>query len=241
MIRKSMIYSSIFDEIPNTALTDKCIVLDLDETLVHSCEDIDVLKQMGLLRNPQLIDLRKRTYRLNLDDVLTPKGQGIRSDIWGITRPHLNEFLAFCFSYFRIVAVWSAGQPKYVESICDFIFRDLRRPHIIYSWPDCEKVPHIEKPLQKMIESEPAVAKYMNLSNTFVIDDKHSTFAKVNPKNAILIPRYEPALTVDAFREDEPSLMELKQWFSRPEVTKSKDIRTLDKSKIFSRAHGPLD
>jgi hypothetical protein len=35
--------------------------------------------------------------------------------------------------------------------------------------------------------------------------------------------------------------MELKQWFLRPEVMKSKDVRTLDKSKIFSRAHGPLD
>jgi len=239
-----MIYSDILDEIPNTSLTDKCIVLDLDETLVHSCEDIEVLKQLGILKNPQLLDLRKRTYRLNLDDVLTPKGQGIRSDIWGITRPHLKDFLIFCFSYFRIVAVWSAGQSKYVESICDFIFRDIRRPHIIYSWSDCEKDPNhgiVEKPLQKMIESEPVIAKYMNLANTFVIDDKHSTFAKVNPKNAILIPRYEPPLTVEAFREEEPSLMELKQWFLRPEVMKSKDVRILDKSKIFSRAHGPLD
>lgn len=238
-----MIYSTAFDDLPNTSMTDKCIVLDLDETLVHSFDKMEELKPLGLFKNPQLLDVRKRAYRIQLGDTLD-QDQWKRLDIWGITRPYLNDFLLFCFKYFRVVAVWSAGQSKYVESICDFIFRDIRQPHIIYSWPDCEKdTPdgHIEKPLLKMIESEPHIKKYMTLANTLVIDDRYSTFANCNRGNGILIPPYSPPATIEAFRAPEPSLMELKKWLMRPDVMMSKDVRKLDKSKIFSRNIEVLD
>jgi hypothetical protein len=238
-----MIYSSALDNIPNTSLTDKCIVLDLDETLVHSFEKMEELRPLGLFKNPQLLDIRKRAYRIQLGDTLD-NNRWKPLDIWGVTRPNLDEFLCFCFKYFRIVAVWSAGQSKYVESICDFIFRDIRPPHIIYSWPDCEKdTPdgHIEKPLQKMIDCEPHIKKYMSLTNTFVIDDRYSTFANCNLGNGVLIPPYSPHPTVEALRQQEPSLLELKRWFTRPEVVMSKDVRKLDKSKIFSRGIDILD
>ena len=74
----------------------------------------------------------------------------------------------------------------------------------------------------------------MNASNTFVIDDRQSTFAKVNPNNGILIPGYAPPDTIDGIKTDDPTLRQLMMWFSRDDVKNSKDVRLLDKSRIFT-------
>lgn len=91
-------------------LTDKCIILDLDETLVYSNQNIETLHSFNIYKNPKHLHLRKRIYRLKMYDVIDKKGNGVITELWGITRPYLKEFLIMCFNYFRIVAVWSAGQ-----------------------------------------------------------------------------------------------------------------------------------
>ncbi len=234
-----MLYCTSLDCLPKTSLTNKCIVLDLDETLVHTWdeEDIPKIRSLNLFRNPHLLDIRQRTYHFFLEDVGGRKGEGEQWEVWGITRPHLTEFLTFCFSYFRVVAIWSAGQKQYVEAICDYIFQDIKRPHLIYSFYDCENIHSrdfpISKPLLKMIESEPHLQSYMSLSNTFVVDDRRSTFEKVNPYNGILIPEYSPRLTLESLRENDTALISLRNWFQRPEVMAAPDVRTLNKSRIF--------
>lgn len=234
MNNTSTLYHVEIDNIPSSAITDKCIVLDLDQTLIATQDSIGSLKQLGILLNPTLISLRNRTYFIEIEDLEKP-GIGTKYDFWGVSRPHVQEFLIFCFSYFKIVAVWSAGKRPYVEAIVDYLFKDLPQPHIIFSHDDITIGPqgHIEKPLTKMIESNPILRRHMSLQNTFAVDDNAMTFF-LNHNNGILIPAYDPSLNVNAMGRDDPTLLQLKYWLLQPEVVSSRDVTTLDKSNIFS-------
>lgn len=230
------LYKTAVNDIPVKPLTNKCIVLDLDETLVHSNENLSQLRDLNIMNNPKLIDLRGRVYELSMDDVVYKKGQGIKTEMWGITRPHVKEFLIACFSYFKVVAVWSAGKKKYVEAIVDYLFKDIKRPHVIYSRDDCEKTTDniLTKPLEKMMKQEPGLAKYMTLENTFILDDRKSVFETPNPDNGIQIPAYIPDFNERSLRTDDIAFKQLMTWLLRPEVMHSLDVRDLDKSNIFN-------
>lgn len=69
------------------------------------------------------------------------------------------------------------------------------------------------------------------LHNTFLVDDQRSNFLQT-PLNGIVIPQFNPSnpsnLSVDR------DLMVLKEWFSRDEVVKCKDVTTLNKENIFT-------
>lgn len=229
-------YKTSTDSIPSKSLTNKCIVLDLDETLVHSNENLFELRSLNVMNDPKLIDLRGRLYELSMDDVVYKKGQGIKTEMWGITRPHVKEFLIACFSYFKVVAVWSAGKKKYVEAIVDYLFRDIKRPHVIYSRDDCEKTTDniLTKPLEKMIKQESGLSKYMSLENTFILDDRRTVFETPNPDNGIQIPAYVPAFNVRSLRTDDIAFKQLMTWLLRSDVINSKDVRDLDKTGIFN-------
>lgn len=221
------------DNIPQLSMTDKCIVLDLDQTLIATQDSIESMSELGIMSKSSLMPLRSRSYYITIEDLEKP-GIGTKYDFWGITRPHIKEFLIFCFSYFKIVAVWSAGQKPYVEAIVDHIFKDIRQPHVIFTHDDIDIGPHghVEKPLYKMIESHPVLRRNMSLQNTIALDDNHMTYIK-NPKNGVLIPAYEPPLNEKAMSRDDPSLLQLKYWLLQPEVINSKDISSIDKTKIF--------
>jgi hypothetical protein len=162
--------------------------------------------------------------------------QIIRSELWGITRPHVREFLIMCFSYFQIVAVWSAGQKKYVEAIVDYLFGDLRRPHVVFTYDDCEESDDgfLVKPLEKMISTVKGLDQYMSLYNTLAIDDRLSTFSPVNPYNGIVIPPYDPLFTISSLNQADERLKQLSRWFLRPDVIASTNVQLLDKSNIFT-------
>jgi NLI interacting factor-like phosphatase len=230
------LYHVAADDIPLVSMTNKCVVLDLDKTLVSTQEDMESLKKLGILSNPKLMSLRRRTYYDIIDDLNVP-GEGTRYPYWGITRPHVQEFLIFCFSYFQIVAVWTAGQRYYGEKIVDHIFKDIKPPHVIFTHDDIEHDPdgNIIKPLTKMYTSNPLLAKKMTPQNTFVIDDTNLTFS-YNQDNAILIPPYDPPPNVNAFNRDDHTLPILQYWLLRPEVVHCTDVRTLDKTKIFNQS-----
>lgn len=230
----SAIYHVAADDIPSASITDKCIVLDLDQTLIATQDSVDTLKQLGILSDPHLLPLRNRLYYITIEDLEKP-GVGTKYNFWGVTRPHVNEFLIFCFSYFKIVAVWSAGKRPYVEAIVDHIFKDLPKPHVIFTHDDVIIGPqgHIGKPLTKMIESNQVLRRNMSLQNTFALDDNVMTFYN-NHDNGILIPAYDPSLSNNALGRDDPTLLQLKYWLLQPEVVNARDVTVLDKSKIFS-------
>lgn len=228
------LYHVAADDIPPVSITDKCVVLDLDQTLIATQDSIDSLKRLGILSDPKLLSLRNRTYHITIEDLEKP-GIGTKYDFWGVTRPHVQEFLIFCFSYFKIVAVWSAGKRPYVEAIVAHIFKDIRPPHVVFTHDEIIIGPkgHVEKPLTKLIESNPVLRRNMSLQNTLAVDDNSMTFY-LNYDNGILIPAYDPSVSVDALARDDPTLLQLKYWLLQPEVVNARDVTVLDKSKIFS-------
>jgi len=216
---------------PNT-ISKHCIVLDLDETLVHTFDDTDRIRTLGILKDPDYTRMKKRLYILDIDDPVTKRGEGHHIHMWGLLRPGTKRFLMFCFSYFKIVAIWTAGRKRYAEKIVQEISKDVREPHIVYCFDHClDKTGSCStKDLQKMISECPE----MSLKNTFIIDDRLYNF-ELNPQNGILIPPYEPILTKEALIDsDDPTLKKLQNWFSDSEVINSKDVRNLNKTDIFS-------
>lgn len=242
------LYPNMRDEILSSSLTDKCIILDLDETLVSTQEDVASLEQLGILSNPRLMDIRRKTYLFELDDVGAKRGKGVTTAFWGVYRPYLREFLSFCFSYFKIVAVWSAGKKGYVETIVDDIFRDIRPPHIIFTYDDierngeilCKPITKIAAKIQEMYGTTPwrpwsSSHSPMTLSNTFALDDRETTFNFFNPDNGVVIPPYDPKPNLESLREGDTRLLELTTWLMKDEVRYCSDIRDLDKSQIFRK------
>ncbi len=215
----------------------KVIVLDLDETLIHTSteDDMSSLYRMGILTDPQKIDLRQRIFFIEIDDAVGKRGYGDHEKMWAIKRPNLDEFLDFCFQYFDLVIVWSAGADRYVHSVVDNIFRDHPEPHVVYGRSECVTDPRAGnyKPLKKMMRKVSGIIDRMMLSNTFVIDDKESTYID-NVDNGIKIPAYEPRPIVEELRDDDQALIELMDWLEQDVVKSSKNVQTLDKGNIFT-------
>lgn len=200
-----------------------CIVLDLDHTLLCTFEDQspDTLQKLGIFTNPKLLDVRKRSYHFQLEDLGSP-GSGVNYIRWGIMRPYTKEFLLFCSTYFKEVIVWSAGMRQYVEAVVDEIFKDLTQPRIFTR-------DHIEIINQETIKDLTKVYNGVATErNTFILDDIVSNFAR-NPGNGILIPEYNPAATISSIKSPNIDLKLLETWLLRPEVVYCEDVRTLNK------------
>ena len=228
------IYDMPRHKILQKPLTDKCIVLDLDLTLLSTQEDTCSLKDLNIFTDPRLMELRKRIYYLNLEDLEKP-GIGSNWDFYGVTRPHLQEFLIFCFNYFSVLCVWSAGKAPYVHNIVDHLFKDINYPHVVFTYDDVEMHNgNVRKPLSKMFGSNPILLDYMNHKNTLALDDNPGTF-HYNIGNGVLIKPFEPECNVSSFLQNDNALKDFMDWLMKPEVINSQDVRTLDKTKIFKQ------
>lgn len=229
LIKEMNLFPTSRSKINRKAVTDKCIVLDLDQTIVATQDFEKDLARMKILTDPNLMELRKRTYNLQAEDSYR-NGSGVYYKFWGVTRPHTDEFLIFCFNYFDWVTVWSAGQPTYVDALVHHLFKDLKKPNLVLNRRDCEEGKDgIIKPLSKIFHRSNYV---MNEKNTFALDDTKSTFSS-NLGNGILIPAYQPDTNKKSLSEDDTRFYELQEWLNRIEVRESKDVRELDKNKIF--------
>ena len=236
--------------------------LDLDETLINTFSDIPLYDQIQSSNDKSLNEVKSRLYSFNYP---TSRKKHEYQKYVGIMRPGLREFLEFCLENFAVLAVWTAGTLEYGHAICEIIFEGLHHPDIIYTREDCEDIlghkggSYNQKPLEKMIFQEewrgPSTRFLyssrlevpesddlgMNLTNTLVLDDRFSTFVGPNPYNGIVIPDFQPTLTMDGLKEYDPSLYELKHWLSKPEVMKCKDVRCLNKNHIFSKRARLID
>ena len=212
------------------SMTNKCVVLDLDQTLIATQNDVGSLYQLKILSDPKLMELRSRIYCITIEDLEKP-GIGTKYDFWGVIRPHVHEFLLFCFSYFKVVAVWSAGKRPYVEAIVDHLFKDMEAPHIIFTHDDIiiGQSGHVEKPLSKMIDTN----QDMSLQNTLAIDDNIMTFCH-NVKNGVLIPAYEPKLSIESFSADDQALQQLMNYLLQSHIVSANDVTMLDTREIFN-------
>lgn len=222
----------------------KNIILDVDETLVHTIEDrgFKLLNKSGIMSDPKLMKYRDRILIFRLEDVVGLKGEGLDTDMWSITRPHLEQFLNFCFTYFENVIIWSAGLDGYVREIVNRIFDPLKgmpQPSLIYTRKDCVKLNGITtKPIINIIEQNPELANTVTLENTIFIDDLYDNFIN-NPDNGVLIPAYSPNTTISSIARDDIALQQLMYWLLQKDIKNSTDIRTLPKN-IFDKSINQL-
>lgn len=206
-------------------LTDFCIVLDLDATLISTVNPVGVCE----LSRMSCDKLRKtlgsdRYYEFRLDP---------DEKVWGFIRPHAIEFLDFCDKYFDRVIVYTAGTQDYGHAIVSEIFgrtASRYRPDLILTRPECLlldddmfTIKGVRKPL-KMVIPDYDPSKYV------LIDDRMSNI-RFNPRNGIIIPPYNPNTIREIY--DDGCLSMLQEWFNRPTTTTTTDIRDLEKMTIF--------
>jgi len=210
--------------------TNKTIVLDLDSTLLHTCDDMGVWDSLEIYTNPRNAKLRSRIYYFDLIDVTEKIGTGSKTVLWGVLRPHVHTFLRFCHDYFENIIVWSAGQKKYVHAICDFLFQEFdKQPVVIFSYENCEiGSNYIYKTLSKFQNGEINIP----INTMYALDDYDATFSK-NKDNGLHIPPYEPEFDYNGIMEDDKTLLNLMYWLTNPEVMNATDVRRLDKSPCF--------
>lgn len=210
-------------------MNPKTLFLDLDETLIHSWESPSFIEKYGIYTDPEVyrkfhpIGDYPLAYSISLED----------TNLWGLYRPHLFEFLKFAEGYFESVVIWSAGIPEYVHQVTKQMFAEtnLKSPHLVWSRHHCAV--HRDTYYKPLTVSDFPVK--INLESTFFIDDKNTTFRE-NPKNGIVIPAWSPGTSLNSLLDrSENSLLKLITWFELPEVKESKDVRQLDKSQIFQK------
>lgn len=189
----------------NKPRTNYAIVLDLDETLVHTIYGGE-------------LDTKLDKYLFTIVDAITKNGEGNVDIIKGYKRKHLDDFLKCVFRTFKYIIVFSAGRPKYVKEMVKEIFKDHGYPNAIFTYDDCEEVNgFIVKRLEK-------IAKLFNieLESIIAIDDRIST-ATLNPTNVIIIPEF------NGYEDD--CLLKLIEFFDKLEP--NKNITLLNKSILF--------
>ncbi len=221
---------NLYNKDDSLTITDFTVVLDLDLTLICSQDEFNSFKDLGIINNPKLLELKQRSYCIKLTDLEKP-GDGSKYDFWGLRRPFTDEFLLFCFNYFKYVIVFSAGEYNYVHSIVDVLFKRLRRPHLILTRDDL--VAKSKKPLTKIVNSEFGKSHHIKLNQMITIDDNEEAFVK-NVKNAIHIPPFEPTLTIDSLSQKDNQLLKVKYFLLQPVVRSCQDVTKLDFSKVFN-------
>jgi len=215
----------------------KNIVLDIDATLVHTHGDMDDFKMLKIYSNDEQISMRRKLYNMRIIDVSDNPGEGEVTDLAGIYRPFLKEFLEFCFKYFDNVVIWSAGKKKYVEKMCEYMFPLKKQPLIIFNYDDCEGDENnlIIKPLEKLY-NHPKCKGKLKTDNTFVLDDRSETYS-MNKRNGIQIPEFESDMSIeDICSHTDIELLKLMSWLSTKEVSECKDVRKLNKKNIFTKS-----
>lgn len=215
------------------SLTKFSIVLDVDDTLVFFQNHVEDMPTE--LQNLEDEELQDRIYYITIYNDESDEGPTGDYKCYGFKRPDLKEFLEFCRLYFENVCVWSAGKYDYVHSTCDAIFAE--DPDLIFTRKNCKTVEkrngthEYYKGLKQIYKSKKMKGK-MNEKMTFVVDDIQGTFQK-NPENAILIPKYRPEADLEGLKQEDTCLYDLVSYFIRDEVINSKDVRTLNKNRIF--------
>lgn len=207
---------------------DKVIVLDLDETLIHTFSDDEFgpsNRGYELLRlNP---DLRGRLYKLSVQDKV----------LWSIKRPYVDVFLRYVLDNFGKVIVWSAGIDEYVHEVVDWLFGTIMiSPDAIYGRSFCEiETKKYTKPIRKLL-IQPGLNDSVRMDNTLFIDD-NVVSTSPNPSNAVTIPRYQPNVgnVSELLSYTDKSLLQLIDWLESDAVPKYEsgvgiDIRVLHKN-----------
>lgn len=213
------------------AATQLCVILDLDSCILHTMPEGTNALRDRILTDPKLMEVRSRLYQFDLYDTGGLTGQGDKESYWGLFRPHLQEFMLFLFSHCATVCFWSAAQRPYVDECVARICR-TRQPYIIMNHDDVTYLPNgnYHKPLSKIIALDPVNIRF---DNCIFIDDRRENFITAM-KNGVVIPEYSPAATPSAVQIDDIALLQIRQWMLSEPMLKARDVRDVDKSRIFT-------
>ncbi len=207
-------------------MTDKVIVLDVDETLAYTSENSNKYTSMRIFTSGRSLPYRERVYQFELAD-FDDVGSGKMISCWGIERPYVHEFITFCFNYFRYVIVWSAGKRSYVHMMVDILFKHHQRPHLILTYDDLVTINGVKSKPLSMVSDIIGV----DISKIWIVDDKPYINFISNPSNGITIPEFQPAETHEELLEDDNRLSQLMSWFNQ--LGEVDDVRKSDTSRIF--------
>jgi hypothetical protein len=183
------------------------------------------------MKNPKFYPVRKRVYILKFQNDEPEVDEEEEEMIWGVKRPHIDEFLNFANQYFRNIVIWSAGTYEYVHAIVKHIFKQVPCPNGVFTRNDCTQSEEYgyEKPLEKIYQAIPE----MNPRNTILIDDRQEVFVRKDPNNGIIIPPFSPDVEDYDSLTSDASFLYLKDWLMKPEVRETRDIRKINKQNIF--------
>lgn len=210
------------------------IIIDMDETLLHTFETRQSLKNLRLFSTPRLIGLRSRIFVLD-------------SGIWGATRPHLGNFIEASFGAFSTVTIWSAGEAGYVNEVVKHIFRGLPKPDLVMTREDCatdlieisedgKEDRLYQKPLYVAREYHERLSPgvHMTEANTLIIEDRPSAVAFEDRFNSVLVPAYTPAPTSEALMRKDETLKTLADWFAQDRFRTASDLRSVTRPILYA-------
>lgn len=244
-------------------LTDRCIVLDLDSTLIYTLDDDDeedgenqnYLKNINFFGNnvsKQASILKPRFYKFDLEDY-ERKGDGTKDTYMGVFRPGLKmdrfndfSFVDFCFNYFKYVVVYSAGSHSYVNAIVSKVFTNLdHQPHAIFSYDNIVKEYDSAEDEREQNDNYKIIKPLERVINSNEIFKRDVDFTNIlalddldttferNIDNGVLIPAYNPNSLSAALDKDD-CLEKFAKWLMTKKVLESRDLRELkNKDKIF--------
>lgn len=200
----------------NLIHSKSCLVLDLDETLVHFFGSKEDWKYMKNYDNNQV---KSRILDITVEDDF----------MWGIARPHYDKFLKEIFDIFDIVGVWSAGTEDYVQAIVKLIFPH-KKPYFVWSRSKCETmITHNDtirqKPLAKLLE----MYKEIDPDRIIIIDDR-TEVCEQDTLHHIDIPTWD-ATFEDIDRTDTALLSLLT--FMKQKLSKAKNFKLVSNKNIF--------
>lgn len=206
----------------------KDIILDMDETLLHTFSNLKSNDVLDLITDAQQ-DIADRVYACHVPDLDMRPGSGVNRFVAGISRPGFEDFMRFCYEHFTNVIVWSAGTNNYVNCVLEEVCADVGLPNLILTREDCVRVrDHYEKPIEVLSDICPSLG--ISLSTTLIVDDRKASFFS-NPDNGVRITPFLPepgeSEKTLAFRFDD-ALNRLSTWIER-EILPCTDVRKVEK------------
>uniref|UniRef100_A0A6C0JUU0 FCP1 homology domain-containing protein n=1 Tax=viral metagenome TaxID=1070528 RepID=A0A6C0JUU0_9ZZZZ len=159
----------------------RVLVVDIDETLVHTFGDDSISDQdvRGLCQK-----IRDRLYK----QVVQPEKLSSQPIIiYGLIRQGAHDFIKWGQQTFDYFVVWSAGTRDYVEKMVQVLFSRGKAPDLILTRDD------LEGPISDYRKQLSVVKDILGLKNLeqLVIIDDNKVATSCNEYNRILIPPFE--------------------------------------------------
>lgn len=148
---------------------NSCIVLDIDETLIHS-------KHMTSVPNDKF--KKQSDINFKLHDVY----------YYIHIRPHAQEFLQKVFENFDHVCIWTAAEKSYAKKIISKLMTPKQQQDLLEFWSrkNCViKDGNYTKPLSKLFEKH----SFLNAKNTVLVDN-NELITRLNKGTSINVPDF---------------------------------------------------